>query len=169
MSAVLQDELVHKRRAISRGEFMVLYGLARLVPSGSMTALAVAIGYRYQKLAGTIVVLLAMIAPGFSLMVALTVAYTLLIGSPVMQVLSLTLMPAALALVVVSTFRLGAEFFSFERRFGGALPIPSVELLLVVIGGLGVLLLGMNPAILLIGGGLVGAVLIRRTDSDDAS
>ena len=27
---------------------MTLYGLARLVPSGSMTALAVAIGYRYR-------------------------------------------------------------------------------------------------------------------------
>src|SRR4051794_6255014 len=81
MSAVLQDELVRKRQAIGRGEFMVLYGLARLVPSGSMTALAVAIGYRYQRLLGTAVVLLAMIAPGFSVMVLLTIGYTLLVGS----------------------------------------------------------------------------------------
>jgi chromate transporter len=106
MSAVLQDELVGKRHAIRRGDFMVLYGLARLVPSGSMTALAVAIGYRYQRLAGTVVVLFAMIAPGFTLMVLLTIAYQLLVGSPVMRVLELTLMPAAVALVVVSTFRL---------------------------------------------------------------
>ena len=52
MSAVLQDELVRKRQAIDVAEFMALYGLARLVPSGSMTALAVAVGYRYQGIAG---------------------------------------------------------------------------------------------------------------------
>ena len=40
MSAALQDELVRKRQSMARGEFMALYGLARLVPSGSMTALA---------------------------------------------------------------------------------------------------------------------------------
>jgi len=81
MSAVLQEELVHKRKAISRGEFMTLYGLARLVPSGSMTALAVAIGYRYQRFPGTVVVLTATILPAFSLTVLLTVGYTLL-GRP---------------------------------------------------------------------------------------
>jgi chromate transporter len=165
MSAVLQDELVRKRHAISRGEFMVLYGLARLVPSGSMTALAVAIGYRYQRLAGTLVVLFAMIAPGFTLMVLLTIAYTLLVGSTIMRVLNLTLMPAAVALVVVSTFRLGAEFFTFSRW--RTVSVPSVELLLVLGGGLGVLVFGLNPALVLVAGGVVGAVLIRQSASED--
>jgi chromate transport protein ChrA len=165
MSAVLQDELVGKRHAIRRGDFMVLYGLARLVPSGSMTALAVAIGYRYQRLAGTVVVLFAMIAPGFTLMVLLTIAYELLVGTPVMRVLELTLMPAAVALVVVSTFRLGAEFFTFERR--KVMYVPSVELLLVIGGGAGVLAFGFNPALLLLAGGCVGAVLIRQVESED--
>jgi chromate transporter len=165
MSAVLQDELVGKRHAIRRGDFMVLYGLARLVPSGSMTALAVAIGYRYQRLAGTVVVLFAMIAPGFTLMVLLTIAYQLLVGSPVMRVLELTLMPAAVALVVVSTFRLGAEFFTFGRR--KAMYVPSVELLLVIGGGAGVLAFGFNPALVLLAGGCIGAVLIRQFESED--
>jgi chromate transporter len=163
MSAVLQRELVSKRHAIGRGEFMVLYGLARLVPSGSMTALAVAIGYRYQSFVGTLVVLLAMIGPGFSLMVVLTVLYTLLIDTPLVRVLGLTLVPAAVALVIVSTFRLGAEFFTLARisRFGRSLHVPSVELLLVVAGAAGVLLLGVNPALVLVGGGVIGAALIR--------
>jgi len=141
MSAVLQDELVHKRRAIGRGEFMVLYGLARLVPSGSTTALAVAIGYRYQGLLGTLVALLAMILPAFILTVLLTFAYTLLAGSFALHVVNLTLMPAALALVVVSLFRLGREFFT-----------PSPELVLVFGAGAGVLLLGLNPSLMLLAG-----------------
>lgn len=168
MSAVLQEELVHKRKAIERGEFMVLYGLARIVPSGSMTALAVAVGYRYQRWLGTVVVLVAMIAPGFVLMVGLTVGYTLLLESPVMRVVNVTLMPAAIALVIVSTFRLAAEFFTFNRLPRGWW-VPSFELLLVVTAAAAALLLKVNPAILLLAGGVAGGLLIRpRTSGESA-
>ena len=156
MSAVLQQELVARRRAIARGEFMALYGLARLVPSGSMTALAVAIGYRYQGLVGSIAVLVAMILPSFTLTVLLTIAYGLLAGSAALRVINLTLMPAALALVVVSSFRLGSEFFK-----------PSIELLLVIGGGVGVLAFGLNPPLLLIAGGLIGALVIHRDEAGE--
>jgi chromate transporter len=156
MSAVLQEELVTKRKTIDRGEFMTLYGLARLVPSGSMTALAVAIGYRYQRIPGTLVVLTAMILPAFSLTVALTIAYTLLRGGPALHIVNLTLVPAALAIVVVSTFNLGKEFFT-----------PSLELALVVASGLSVLLLGLNPALVLVAGGAIGAVAIGRSRAEE--
>jgi chromate transport protein ChrA len=155
MSAVLQEELVRKRQAIGRGEFMALYGLARLVPSGSMTALAVAVGYRYQGVPGTLVVLLAMILPAFSVTVLLTVAYTSLAGSFALHVVNLTLMPAALALVVVSAFRLGREFFT-----------PSLELVLAVGAGGGVLLFGLNPSLMLLAGGLIGALALRHATED---
>ena len=153
MSAVLQEELVRKREAISRGEFMTLYGLARLVPSGSMTALAVAVGYRYHGIPGTVVVLLAMILPAFILTVLLTVAYTLLAGSAALGVVNLTLMPAALAVVAVSAFRLGREFFT-----------PSLELILAIAAAVGVLLLGINPSLILVAGGLIGAFALRNND-----
>jgi chromate transport protein ChrA len=135
---------------------MVLYGLARLVPSGSMTALAVAVGYRYQGFLGTLVVLVAMILPAFVLTVLLTVAYTLLVGSFAFHVVNLTLMPAALALVVVSAFRLGQEFFT-----------PSLELLLAIGAGAGVLLLGLNPSLMLLAGGLIGAIALRDAATED--
>jgi chromate transporter len=151
MTAHLQEELVNQRKAIARDEFMTLYGLARIVPAGTMTALAVAIGYRYRRVPGTVVALVAMILPSFVLTVLLTVVYTRLSGTEAFRVLNVTLMPAALAVVVVSSFRLGEEFFK-----------PSVELLLAVVAFLAVLLLGWNPSLLLILGGVVGAVAIRR-------
>jgi chromate transporter len=154
MSAVLQDELVLRRKAMARGEFMALYGLARLVPSGSMTALAVAIGYRYQRLRGTVVVLAAMILPAFVLTLVLTIAYTLLAASPVLPVINLTLVPAALAIVVVSAYRLGQEYLR-----------PSVELVLIFAAGVSVLVFGINPALVLLAGGLVGVVAIRHDGS----
>ena len=151
MSAFLQQELVQRRKVIARDEFMTLYGLARIVPAGTMTGLAVAIGYRYRGLPGTLVVLVAMILPAFVLTVLLTIAYTFLNGSAAFRVLNVTLMPAALAVVIVSSLRLGQEFFT-----------PSVELVLAVVAFAGVLLLGLNPSLLLIAGGLIGAVTIRR-------
>jgi len=150
MSAVLQEDLVRKRQAVTRADFMIMYGLARLVPSGSMTALAVAVGYRYQGLLGTVVVLVAMIAPAFILTILLTIAYTLLAGSPALRLVNLTLVPAALAVVAVSTFRLAQEFFT-----------PSVELFLAVAAAACVLLLNVNPSLLLLAGGLIGAAVIR--------
>jgi chromate transporter len=150
MSAVLQDELVRKRDAIGRGEFMALFGLARLVPSGSMTALAVAMGYRYQRLPGTVVALAAMILPAFSMTLVLTIAYTLLAQSPAFGVINVTLVPAALAIVVTSAYRLGQEFLS-----------PSLELVLIPAAIVGVLVIGINPAVVLLLGGCIGAVGIR--------
>jgi chromate transporter len=150
MSAVLQDELVRKRQAIERAEFMTLYGLARLVPSGSMTALAVAIGYRYQGVVGAIVAIGAMILPPSIITVAFTVAYTRLVGSAALDLANLTLIPASLAIVVVSVYRLAAEFMT-----------PSVELGLAIGAGLAVLVLGWNPSLLMIIGGLIGALVVR--------
>ena len=150
MSAVLQEELVARRQAMPRSEFMALFGLARLVPSGSMTALAVAIGYRYQRLPGTVVVLAAMILPSFVLTLALTIVYTRLAASPILPVINLTLVPAALAIVVVSAYRLGQEYLR-----------PGVELVLVIGAGVSVLVFGINPALVLVAGGVIGAVAIR--------
>jgi chromate transporter len=159
MSAVLQDELVRKRQAMPRREFMALFGLARLVPSGSMTALAVAIGYRYQRWTGTVAALSAMILPGFVLTLLLTIVYTLLAGSTALEVINLTLMPAALAIVVVSAFNLGREFLT-----------PSLELVLVVAGGASVLLFGLNPSLVLLAGGAIGAVALgHRDETHEAS
>jgi chromate transporter len=156
MSAVLQEELVRKRQAIGRGEFMTWYGLARLVPSGSTTALAVAVGYRYQGILGTVVALLAMILPAFILTVLFTVAYTLLAGTAALRVVNLTLMPAALAVVAVSAFRLGSEFLT-----------PSLELILAIGAGASVLLVGLNPSLILVTGGLIGAFALRERSADD--
>jgi chromate transporter len=151
MTAYLQQELVNRRQAIARDEFVTLYGLARIVPAGTMTALAVAIGYRYRGVPGTVVALVAMILPSFALTLLLTIAYTALNGTEAFRVLNVTLMPAALAVVIVSSFRIGEEFFK-----------PSVELVLAVLAFAGVLFAGFNPSLLLILGGVVGAVAIRR-------
>jgi chromate transporter len=63
--AVLEDELVVKRPVVSREDCLAIYGLGRLVPSGTMTALAVAYGHRFGGPLGTVVALVALALPAF--------------------------------------------------------------------------------------------------------
>lgn len=151
MTALLQDELVRKRRMVTRSEFMNVYGLARIVPSGSTTAIAVAFGHRFGGLLGTVVALVAMILPAFTLTVLLTIGREQLQGTPAFPLLNLTIMPAALAIVIVSTWNLAQEFFH-----------PSVELLLAACAAIGILVFGISPPLLLVAGGLVGAFTVRE-------
>jgi chromate transporter len=150
IGTLLQEELVDKRKAISRSEFMSIYGIARVIPSGTMTAVAVAFGQRYQGLLGTITTLLAMILPSFTITIVLTVLYTQLVGNRFFDMVTAVLMPAALAIIIVSTYKLAQEFLS-----------PSVEFGITVGAFVAVAFLGVSPQLLLVFGGLFGAIAIR--------
>jgi chromate transporter len=149
--AVLEEELVTRRRLIARDDFLAIYGIGRIVPSGTMTAVAVALGHRFGGHPGVAVALAALVLPGFASTVALAAAYAELAHGPVLSYLSATLLPAALALILVSTVRLGREIFR-----------PSLDLALAAAGLVGAELLGLGPALLLIAGGVVGAIAAAR-------
>jgi chromate transporter len=149
--AVLEQELVTRRRAVDREEFLRLYGLGRIVPSGTMTALAVAYGYRFAGLLGTVISLTALVLPALVLTVALTAAYGLLRQQQWLQeLLPVTILPAALAFIVVAGVRLGRDVFR-----------PSRELLLAASAFAGVAVLHLSPVVLLLAGGAAGTVLFR--------
>ena len=105
--AVLEDELVTRRSVLTRDEFLTTYAIARLVPSGTMSALAVAYGRRFGGFAGTVIALFALTLPAFFLAVGLTIAYAYVSASAWFDLLPVTLMPAALGLIVVAALRLG--------------------------------------------------------------
>jgi chromate transporter len=147
--AVLEQELITKRRAVDREEFLRLYGLGRIVPSGTMTALAVAYGYRFAGLTGTAIALCGLVLPALVLTVTLAAAYGLLQQQGwVLELLPVTILPAALAFIVVAGLRLGRDVFR-----------PSRELLLAAAAFLGAVVLHLNPVVLLLAGGAAGTLL----------
>jgi chromate transporter len=148
--AILEDELVSKRRVISREEFLTIYGIGRIVPSGTMTALAVAYGYKFAGMLGTVVALSALALPAFVLTVVLTIAYHYLRASRLFGLLPVTIMPAALALIVVAALKLGKDVFR-----------PSRELVIAGTAFAFALFLQLNPALLLLAGGIIGALVLR--------
>jgi chromate transporter len=151
--AVLEDELVSRHRVVSREEFLTIYGIGRIVPSGTMTALAVAYGYRFGGMLGTLLALSALVLPAFVLTVALTIAYQYLRASRLFDLLPVTIMPAALALIVVAALKLGREVFR-----------PSLELVIAGVAFALALFLQVNPALLLLAGGIVGALVLRGAE-----
>jgi chromate transporter len=150
--AVLEQELVTRRQAIDREEFLRLYGLGRVVPSGMMTALAVAYGYRFAGLTGTAIALCGLVLPALVLTVALTAAYGLLQQQGwLLELLPVTILPAALAFIVVAALRLGRDVFR-----------PSRELLLASGAFLGAAVFHLSPVVLLLAGGVAGTLLFGR-------
>src|ERR1700749_1687824 len=73
--ALLQEQLVTLRRILPDKELLTLWSIGRIMPSCTMTAVAVAVGHRLAGFPGTVVALIAMILPGFICVVVLTMAY----------------------------------------------------------------------------------------------
>jgi chromate transporter len=148
--AILEDELVNKRKVVTRADFLAIYGLGRIVPSGTMTGVAVAYGYRFGGIPGTMAALAGMVLPAFTLTVLLTVGYSALRASPAFALLPVTLVPAAVGLIVVTAARLGQDVFK-----------PSRELVLAAAAFALALFADANPAAVLVAGGAIGAFVFR--------
>ena len=153
--AVLEEELVDKRRAVTKEEFLTIYGIGRIVPSGTMTALAVAYGYRFGGLFGTVIALAALSIPVFVLTVALTIAYHYLRNTRLFDLLPVTIMPAALALIIVAALKLGKDVFR-----------PSRELVIACSAFALALFLRLNPALILLVGGALGAFVLQKVEEE---
>ena len=152
--AVLLKELVDRRRAVTRGEFLTLYGLARIVPAGSINAMAVGFGHLFHGLLGAVVALAGLALPALIPTIALVALYDALRGNPWLDLVSVTLLPAAVALLVGGVLSLGKEVAR-----------PSLDLAIAVAAVVAALLLRVNPGLVLVLGGVVGAVLLRHEEA----
>lgn len=151
---LLQEELVTLRRILPDKELVTLWSIGRLMPSGTMTAVAVAVGHRLNGFIGTVVALVAMILPGFLCVIVLTIAYGYLAHGAVLDYINATLLPAALGIVVVSAVRLGKPLFRW-----------SIDLGFAVVACIAALIPDVSPALVILAGGILGAVVLRGSDS----
>jgi chromate transporter len=145
--AGLEKELVTRRRLVTRDEFLTMYALGRIVPTGTMAALAVGFGHRLGGWPGTVVALLGLTLPAFVSTVALTIAYRVLKDTRAFALMSVTLLPAALALIVTAAVNLARS--AIGHRPETALAVAAL---------LASLFVHVNPAIILIVSGVGGAL-----------
>lgn len=157
--ATLEREFVEKRKIMTRQEFLTMYGIGRVVPSGTLTALAVGYGYKYKKFPGSIVALIALILPGFSLTILLAAMYTTFKDTVIFDFMNISILPAAVGLIVIAALNLSKEIYS------------SPLLILFAFGAfIATFVLNINPSIVLIAGGLLSILLLRKVgEGNDVS
>ncbi len=151
----IQDEFVTRRKLVSEREFVRLFGLSRIVPSGSITSLTVGFGYRLGGWVGTVLALLGLVLPGFVSTVALTAAYPALSRGPVLALLSAVILPAAVGLVSAAAVNLTRSVV--QTRLDVVLAVAALGAALAF---------DVNPSIVLLVGGLIGALVYRPAEGE---
>jgi chromate transporter len=153
--AALEEELVRKRRLASRDEFLKIYALGRLIPSGTMTAVAVAFGHRFGGWIGGALSVIALVLPSTLLTILLTQIYVLRDGGHLVELLSMIVLPAALAFIASATLRIARPFLR-----------PSFDLVVCAAAAVAVASFDVHPVVVLLLGGLATLVVGSRESSD---
>jgi len=147
--AALEAELVDKRRLLSKDEFMEIYAVGRVVPSGTMTALAIAYGHRFHGFVGGLVALAGLLLPATAITLGATAAYGVLRSSPLLPAVTSILLPAAIALIASAALKLGSDVLA--KKSGLLIAFGAFVLAYAA---------GLNPGVVLVLGGLAAVLFV---------
>ena len=153
--AMMEQEVVLRRRWLSRQEFLDLLGAVNLIPGPSSTELAIFLGYRRAGWPGLLLGGACFILPAALLVTAIAWAYVRFGRLPQIQGMLYGVKPVVIALVAQALWKLGRT--AVKTKY------------LLILGLLAAALnaFGVNPLAVLLGAGLLTAAtrLPRRADS----
>ncbi len=140
--AMMEDEVVCRRRWLSRDEFLDLLGAANLIPGPNSTELAIHIGRRMAGWPGLLVAGSCFIIPAALIVTALAWAYVRYGSLPQTNAILYGVKPVIIAIVLQALWRLGRA----------ALKTKTLTLVCAV----GILLdfLGVHELVILFGAGI---------------
>jgi len=150
--AMMEEEVVGRRRWLSREQFLDLLGATNLIPGPNSTEMAIHIGMVRAGLRGLIVAGLCFILPATAITLGFAWAYVRYQTLPQTSALLFGVKPVVIAIILSAVIRLGRT----------AIKTPWLVFL-----GLAVLVLGLrgvNEIVLLLGGGAAGILwfMVRR-------
>lgn len=136
--AMMEDELVRRRKWLSREKFLDLLGASNLIPGPSSSELAIHIGYLRGGWAGLLIAGVCFILPAACMVCALAWAYVRFGKLPATSALLYGVKPVVIAVILQALWGLGRT--ALKARF------------LVVVGVVSVALaaLGLHPLLLLV-------------------
>lgn len=146
--AIMEDELVRRRKWLSREKFLDLLGASNLIPGPSSSELAIHIGYLRAGWAGLIVGGVCFILPAAILVGALAWAYVRFGRLPATAGLLYGVKPVVIAVILQALWGLGRA------------AIKSKLLAIVALAGAVMSFLGVNALLLLVVAG--GAIAVAH-------
>jgi chromate transporter len=151
--AMMEDEVVRRRRWLTREKFLDLLGATNLIPGPNSTEMAIHIGYHQAGWAGLIVAGSCFILPAVLIVTGFAWAYVRYGSIPEVKGVLYGVKPVIIAIVLQALWSLGRAAMKTK--------------LLTLIGIAGIILtfLGLHELLVLLGGGLivVAVRLIRGT------
>lgn len=141
--AMMEDEVVRRRRWLSRDEFLDLLGATNLIPGPNSTELAIHIGHRKAGWTGLLVAGSCFILPAAFIVTALALAYVRYGSLPQTKAIMYGVKPVIIAIILLALWGLGTT----------ALKTRSLAL----VGAAGIILgfLGVHELAIVFGGGVV--------------
>ena len=149
--AMMEQEVVRRRRWLSHEKFLDMLGASNLIPGPSSTELAIHIGYNRAGLAGLLVAGVCFILPAAFFVTAIAWAYMKFGRLPEVRGILYGVKPVVIAIIVQALWRLGRTAVKTE--------------LLALVGLMAVIanFAGLAPLAVLIGAsGLVAGIEIVR-------
>ena len=144
--AMMEDEVVTRRRWMTRERFLDLIGATNLIPGPNSTEMAIHIGFVRAGIAGLVVAGVSFILPAALITLGCAWVYDRFQTVPQAEALLYGIKPAVIAVILSAVWRLGKT--AAKGPF-----LISIGLLVMVL-----VLFGINEIIALLGGGIVGIV-----------
>lgn len=145
MIPLIEREIVNKHHWISRNEFTDLLAVAQSVPGVFAVNMAVFIGYKKKKLAGSVVTALGTILPSFLIILLIALFFRQFKDIPLVASIFKGIRPAVVALIAVPVFNVARS--AHINRYTVWIPIVCALL---------IWLLGVSPIWIIIASGTLG-------------
>lgn len=146
--AMMEDEVVTKRKWMSRQHFLDLVGATNLIPGPNSTEMAIHCGFHRAGFAGLIVAGICFIGPAAILTGFLAYFYVAYGNIPEIEPFFFGIKPAVIIIILSAVYKLGQKALKtfLLGLIGTAVLIAS--------------LLGMNEVFAILSGGIVGMLII---------
>ncbi len=154
----LREQFVKNLKIVDDAEFMAIWGLARIVPGGTIGAIAIALGYKCKKIWGALVAITALTIPGFSVALILSILYTPLKGTVFFSYMNEAVLPAALGLIVLAIINLGRDVFTSQ-----------ILIVFSIVSFAASFVLHLNPTFILLGEGFIAGLILTRKEKKDVT
>lgn len=128
--ALMLDEVVEKRRWVTREHFLDLLGVTNLLPGPNSSEVAIHIGYTQRGWRGGLVTGLSFLAPTFVIVVALSFLYFRFGTVPAVTGLFWGLKPVIVAVILGAGWKLGRAAVTDAKLLGLALAGLAVAVFL---------------------------------------
>jgi len=151
--AMMEEEVVHRRKWMTRNDFLDLVGATNLIPGPNSTEMAIHIGYIRGGIPGLIVSGLSFILPAVIITGILAWTYVSFGSMPQAAPLLFGIKPAVISVIVVAVLRLGKT------------AAKNVQLIIIGIAVASASLLGINEVLVLLLGGAAGIALYMIKNS----